>query len=224
MEKLADFGPLYTETHLGQFPVEPLNTFSNILFFMVAIYWFTRIKIQKPSDFQRFLKVSLPFLLIGFVGGTVYHATRSHIVWMLMDVIPIYILGVFAGIYHWRLIGVTLLQIIAIFALLLALPLFVLWTFVPENPNTPTVGYAILAFPVVLPLLIDQFKTEGRYLLLFLRPFVLILIALLFRAADFTGWVHDNFSVGTHWLWHCFGAATCHYLLVFMEKRSKHQV
>lgn len=220
--RVADLGPIYAETNFDQFPVEPFNTFSNLLFLIVAVYWTLRIGRQKNHNFKTFLKISLPLLFIGFVGGTVYHATRAHLAWMLMDVVPIYIIGIFTGIYHWRLIQFSFAKIIAVFVFLFAFPITLLWTVVPHNPNTPTLGYAILTLPVVLPLIIDQYRTKGKYFKLFVRPLALILIALSFRAADSTGWVQENLPIGTHWLWHSFGAATSYFLLVFMEKRSEH--
>ncbi len=222
MDTPADFGPVYTETNFEQWPVEPFNTFSNILFLVVAVYWATKIKKQTNQDFKTFLKVSLPLLLLGFVGGTVYHATRSHLAWMLMDVVPIYVIGVFTGVYHWRLIQYSLFKIIMVFVFLFVVPMTILWTLVPNGPNTPTFGYTILTIPVILPLIIDQIRTHGKYLKAFLLPLLLIAVALGFRALDSTLWVRNNLPIGTHWLWHSFGAATSHFLLVFMEKRSQH--
>ncbi len=224
MVQLADFGPFYAETNLEHFPVEPFNTYSNFLFLVVALFWLGRIKKQTNPQFKTFLKLSLPLLLVGFIGGSVYHATRSHLGWMLLDVVPIYILGVFAGVYQWRQLNLRLFTIILVFIFLLGVPLTLLWTLVPEGPNKPTLGYTLLTLPVLLPLVFDQFQFRGKYLPLLMRPIALVALALCFRALDSTVWVQQNLSIGTHWLWHCFGAATCHFLLVYMETRSQHLV
>lgn len=221
METLSDYGPIYAETDLSQFPVEPCNTFSNILFLLAALHWARRIDRQASKDFKLYLRFGLPLLLTGFVGGTVYHATRSHFGWMLMDVIPIYLIGLLTGVYQWKLIRYSFQQTLVILLAVVILPLFVLWKFVPPSDNTPTLGYLILALSVIVPLVIDQIRTQWKYAVLFFRPCFLIAIALCFRALDSTSFVQTNIPVGTHFLWHTFGGMTCHYLLVFMEERSK---
>lgn len=224
MHELSDFGPIYTETNLERFPVEPLNTVSNILFLVVALYWLRKINIYKSKDFRTYLKVSLPLLLTGYIGGTVYHATRSHVGWMLMDVVPIYFIGVITSTYHWRLIRFSLFQILGAFVFLLVIPLTILWTVVPSSPHTSTLGYLCLVIAVVAPLVIDLVKTRFRFLKEFLVPLILISMALTFRSLDSTSWVQEHFSIGTHWLWHTFGALTCYFLVRFMAERSKYQL
>jgi hypothetical protein len=41
---MPDGGPVYTETHPGQFIVEPWNAFTALLMLIPAIYWFYRIR------------------------------------------------------------------------------------------------------------------------------------------------------------------------------------
>ena len=40
----GDFGPFYAETHMGRLPVEPWNTFSNLAFLAIAVYWAFKIR------------------------------------------------------------------------------------------------------------------------------------------------------------------------------------
>jgi len=35
----GDVGPIYAETDMAHFPVEPLNTISNLIFLVLVIYW-----------------------------------------------------------------------------------------------------------------------------------------------------------------------------------------
>ena len=35
-----DNGPIYVETLMGRFPVEPWNTYSNLLFLALIVFWF----------------------------------------------------------------------------------------------------------------------------------------------------------------------------------------
>ncbi len=165
---------------------------------------------------------SLPFLLIGFLGGTIYHGTRSHWVWMAMDVLPIYILGIMTSYYHWRLIKISHKMIVLVFIVLFLLPNLILWTTLVHWPHRFTAGYLSLVIPCVLPMVLDQWRLGGKYLKSFLIPLVLILVSLLFRTLDSHPWVTMNFTIGTHWLWHLGGGLTCYFLLRHMESRSNH--
>ncbi|MGA8854131.1 MAG: hypothetical protein WB492_08135, partial [Christiangramia sp.] len=78
-----DSGPIYQETLAGRLPVEPFNTYSNIFFLIIIIYF--SLRVYRDYKNHRFLAWSLPVLFLGFIGGTVYHATRSHDIWMYMD-------------------------------------------------------------------------------------------------------------------------------------------
>ncbi len=215
-----DQGPLYTETNMAQFPVEPYNTLSNILFLIVALIWTVRLKKIQDRDFRNFLKINLPLLFVGYVGGTIYHATRSHLAWMLMDVLPIYLIGFLTALYHWKLIKTPVLKVAGIFLFFFVIPFSVFRFVLPPTPNTATLGYISLAIPVILPILLDQIKTQWVLVRSFLIPLLLLLAALFFRAADSTHWVQMKLPMGTHWIWHTLGALTCHWLLVYMRKRS----
>lgn len=221
LHRASDGGPWYQETKLDQFPVEPFNSFSNLFFLAVAIYWWLQLQKQTNIEFKRFLKVSLPLLLVGFVGGTAFHATRSHLAWMLMDVLPIYILGLMTAIYHWRLLVLPSWTVFLIFMIVLCLPMYLLWNFVPRTQNTPTIAYGILALTVLLPIVLDQVRRKGREALPLMQTLCLLAIALFFRALDSSDFVASHVSIGTHWLWHSFGAATCHFLLRFMSLRAQ---
>ena len=225
MELLPDYGPIYTETNLDRFPVEPLNTITNLLFLAVAIYWFRKKSSLNNQDFKNFLSVSLPLLLVGYVGGTIYHATRSHMGWMLMDVVPIYLIALTTSVYSWRLLNLSYFQIMGVFIAMVGIPLSLLWTLFPmsSSPHGATLGYFIMTLPVILPLLLDSIKMKWKFRKEFSKPLVLICLALIFRSLDSSPFVQENFIVGTHWLWHSFGAITCHYLLCFMMVRSEHQ-
>ena len=100
-----DHGPIYLETLMGRFPVEPWNTISNLLFLALIIYWFARVR--GDVAVHRFIAYSLPVLLIGWAGGTVYHATRSHDVWLFLDFGPIALLVLAVAVFFWRRQGVA---------------------------------------------------------------------------------------------------------------------
>jgi hemolysin III len=87
----SDYGPTYTETVpglvAGSFPVEPWKTWSNLIFVVL----FVHIALRSRLDYRRYplIVFSLPILAVGIVGGTVYHATRSHFMWLFLDFMPI---------------------------------------------------------------------------------------------------------------------------------------
>lgn len=220
----ADLGPIYTETDLSRFPVEPWNTISNLLFLVVALYWFVQVSKEQNREFKAFLKLCLPLLFIGYIGGSLYHATRAHFIWMVMDVAPIYVIALLTAIYQWQLVQASWKTIFLIFVGLLFIPVAILWLFVPFTNHTPTIGYVILALPILLPTIIDQLRLQGKLLWPFARVLLLLTIALAFRVLDSQPWVQVNMSVGAHWLWHSVGAATCHFLLVYMRQRAHYLV
>ena len=95
-----DSGPIYLETAMGRFPVEPWNTYSNLLFLALIVFWFLRVR-RNIRD-HLFIAYCLPVFLLGWVGGTVYHATRSHEVWLFLDWAPIALLALAVAIFFWH--------------------------------------------------------------------------------------------------------------------------
>ena len=224
MKILPDLGPVYTETNLNQFPVEPFNTFSNILFLIVTVYWYRRKKDVGDWEFRFFLDTNLPLLLIGYIGGSLYHATRSYTLWMAMDVAPIYVISFFVSLYHWHLIGVRGFKLILVFVFLFGLPEVVVWTVFSKHSGRYTMGYGVLILCVLLPILIDEFQKGWKYISFVIKPLICILVALGFRILDSCDFVQQNIRIGTHWLWHIFGALNCHFVLVYMNKRSLEKI
>ena len=98
-ENIQDFGPIYAETGKEGFLIEPFNTASNLIFLFLIIYWFLQVK-DKWKEHPLII-VSLPILTIGFLGGSIYHATRSHNIWLFLDFMPIMILCLLAMLRFW---------------------------------------------------------------------------------------------------------------------------
>jgi hypothetical protein len=204
-----DQGPLYTETpeaireglpYSGV--AEPWNAVTAFLFVVIVIFWFIRLRgrlFRHP-----FLAVALPILLVGGIGGTLYHGLRNWVGYFLMDVIPIYLLGLAVSLYWWIRLGPKLFHLIGMLAVLallnglgqLALPQ--VWAI--------NVSYAGLALIILVPLAIILIRTRCRYSGWVATAFVSFAIAWFFRLAD--TWQPPVLPMGTHWLWHTFGAAT----------------
>src|SRR5688500_11776601 len=93
-----DQGPFYTETPVQIREMqpysggiaEPWNTVTAFLFVVIVVVWIVRL--GRRIKRYPFFALTLPLLLIGGVGGTLYHGRRDWVGFFLMDVIPIYLL------------------------------------------------------------------------------------------------------------------------------------
>jgi len=222
MKTINDFGPAYTETDLSSFPVEPFNTFSNILFLVVVIYWYMQIRnTVLPPRFKKYLIFSLPILLVGYVGGTIYHATRSHDIWLLLDFLPILILVLITSYFCWRRLKMSLPMIALCVFGLIALPRLYVYSFSKEAGVNLSFSYFILSLAVTLPIFIYEFKSDRKTLNSFLLALGTVMFALCFRVADKSDFVVNYMPIGTHWLWHSFGAIGCHFLILYLKKSEE---
>ncbi|MDR6299649.1 hypothetical protein [Mesonia maritima] len=211
-----DSGPIYKETVEGRFPVEPFNTLSNFLFLAIIIYF--SLKVYKDYKKHSFLAGALPVLSIGFIGGTIYHATRSHEIWLLMDWVPIILLCLAVSIYFTLKDGNNWLQKIWLLLLVLVLVFGVRFINWPAKLKI-SIGYIATALGLLLPLVIYLIKTNfknGSQILYAVSAFSL---AILFRILDKR---LDLLEMGTHWLWHSFGAIAVFFLMnyIFLIKKS----
>jgi hypothetical protein len=205
-----DQGPLYTETpaelQAGQpYPglvAEPWNTATAFLFVLIAVYWLARLRgrlFRHP-----FLAVALPLLLVGGIGGTLYHGLRNWVGFFLMDVLPIYLLGLLVSIYWWIRLGPRLRDLVAMIVVLAILQLLGQW----QLPHHWAIqlSYAILAMLILIPLTVVLIRTRFRHWQWVATALVSFGIAWFFRNAD--TWRPPLLPMGTHWLWHTFGAVT----------------
>ena len=196
-----DGGPLYTETDLNAPIVEPWNTASAALFVLIAAWWMWRLR-GRFSKYP-FLTGCLPILLVGGIGGTVYHATRSAKAWFLMDVIPIAILAMAAAVYIWVRLRPQLW--LALLAITLTLALQCL-RFLQglDRQWMINISYGSLAGLVLLPIGIALVRTRFRDAGWVGTALACFVIAWFCRIAD--AGRPEFFPMGTHWLWHTFGA------------------
>lgn len=206
----SDFGPIYTETiDLSRFPVEPWNTYSNLIFLAVAIFIALKTRL-KAKEFP-LLVISLPILLVGFIGGTIYHATRSHRIWLMMDYMPIMILCLFVSVYLLKhLLGNT------IRALIVVIIGFVLMRLIFVTASFPigiriTFGYSALASLILLPAFLVSRKYPSHRIYL-IRATLLFALAIAFRFIDKSALL----PMGTHFLWHVFGGLSVWSLVYFL--------
>lgn len=208
-----DSGPLYKETMVGRFPVEPWNTYSNLLFFIVLVYW--SFKVYKNVKRHKFIALTLPLLLIGNIGGNIYHATRSSDLWLYMDSIPIFLLCFFIATYF--VLKQRMYRIYIFFMFILPfLHLYLIHSVfeVPEFVER-MLEYPILAIIVLFPLFRWLSLTKWK-------NFYLVAMSLLFFTIAITARIIDLkahfMPMGTHWLWHTFGAFMTYTLILYIYK------
>lgn len=207
-----DSGPIYQETMAGRFPVEPFNTFSNVFFLIIILYFSFRV--YKDYKNHRFLAWSLPVLFMGFIGGTVYHATRSHDFWMYLDWLPIIILCLAVSIYYTFKLNISSKLRNVLVLTVLFLVFGVQFLPLPQHVNT-SVGYIATAVGLLLPIItyfFTNYKQHWPYVLLAIVSFG---FAISFRVLDNSMYI---LPMGTHWLWHCFGALSVFFLMSFIYK------
>jgi len=214
-----DTGPIYKETIAGRFPVEPFNTYSNLIFLFIVIYF--GIKIYKKPKNQWFLMVALPFIFIGYVGGTLYHGLRNEEAWLLLDWVPIRGLSFAAVLYFifkWKKTwGKRLIFIGLIGAAFIGLRYLPLPAQLEHN-----IGYLISALSILIPIIGYLFKTKGRHLRPVVTAFVIFTLAVLFRFLD-KRLDFEFFWMGTHWLWHLLGGTAVFFILQYIYRDNKAQ-
>ncbi len=211
--RLPDGGPLYAETNLDHLIAEPWNAASAALFLLIVAYWARKIWGKWREN--PFLSFVVPVLAIGGIGGSLYHAFRVSQVFLTMDWMPIMILCLAASMYFFSLASgrwwLGLLVMVVLFFLQ-----GLMYRLLPPSFGI-NAGYALMGLMVLTPTvwLLALRRFEGaKWVALALIAFV---AALFFRIADGWGWL----PMGTHFLWHVFGAAACHLMLEFIYRLKK---
>lgn len=217
----GDFGPTYRETIpgllTGGYPVEPWNTYSNLVFLLLAAH----LSIITRFDYKKYplVVISLPILLIGWIGGTVYHGTRSHSVWLIMDFVPISILSLSAAFSFWNRLtkrwyfSIPLLLVVALSGRLIGRVL--------SNDRTVKIslGYVSLAMTLLFPLAVIVVRSAPKEIWSILAIVVSFSTAIFFRIAD----KENLLPMGTHWLWHIFGGVAVWFLMLLVVRLNDHE-
>ena len=206
---LRDGGQAYTETNLDRLIVEPWNFVTAILFFLLAVYWLKVV--LKNLKAHRFLFAMLILLVIGGIGGSIYHGFRYHRAFLMMDWMPIMLITFSASVYFfiksWGKWWPPLILILAYF--------FIQGSIFRSGIPIQTainISYASMAVIVLFPIVWYLIKTgfAGYHFVTFaLASFAL---ALFFRWTDKFDWL----PMGTHFLWHIFGLIAVHLMLRFV--------
>jgi hemolysin III len=223
---ITDGGPIYWETFLylqartNHWLVEPWNAGSAALFLVVALVW--ALCLRANLRLYPFILYGLAILAVGGVGGTLYHALRSQPIYLLMDWLPIVILTYSMAV--WFLLRLTRKRWLALayvaggLALIFVGIMIVVLVF-GAGTVAASVGYALLGVQAAGPITLYIIKTRYRDALWFWLALACFALAVVFRAADMEGWL----PMGTHFLWHLFGAAMANFLIVYLWRvRTQH--
>ena len=212
-----DQGPIYRETDMSRLPVEPWSTASNLIFLVVFIYFAFKTK----YNYKKFplLVVFISILLVGWIGGTIYHATRSHDIWLKLDYMPIMFLVLMSSIYFWReLVGKWIL--VFTFTMLPIISYYFMYknlTF--SHSISISIGYSVMAFVVVVPLILHCIYKNPKAWKFLVGALVSFAFAITFRVLD--NQLGNSLSMGTHFLWHLFGGFCCFFMMYYVYSSEK---
>ena len=226
MKRFRDRGPIYVETikyfesDKDHMIIEPFNTASAALFFVISIWFLYRYR--KENMRSSFILYAVIMLFIGGVSGTIYHAFRIWPVFMYVDggTIGVLMLSFTAWIIY-KLTRNLWFSILAI-PLGMGLVFIMIGLLVRSGINfDPSLGYAMMGVIVIIPLIIYSFRTKfrgGRFILLALLAFS---IAVFSRAFD----LKSSLPMGSHFLWHLSGALATIFMFyyVWAEERLRLQ-
>lgn len=217
-------GPRYIETDRSLWIVEPFNAASAALFLLVAVYWLWRLR-GRYREYP-FLTACLPLVLIGGVGGTVFHGFRGHRVWLFIDWVPIAILCFAVGIYLWskllRRWWYALIIIPVVFGIQTVN--FTIARAVGRFGLGIAFSYSLLGAVILVPAIAVLVKTGWRFGRWPLAALLFFVAAIAARQIDShavdTGrtWLTDWMPMGSHFLWHVFGAAAGHCVAEYLYR------
>ena len=225
--RLPDGGTAYAETDLSALIKEPWNTASLIPFALIIGYWVWQLRGRWRE--QPVLSASIGLMVIGLVGGMMYHGTRSSVVWLVMDFVPIALSVLLVAMYFWVEVGAGLPRVGRVAMALLPFVTVALGGAIVRGlaqtswplQTRINVNYSLMASAVLLPIGIVLVRTRGahgRWMALALGCFA---GAVACRALDRE--LLGLLPMGTHWLWHVLGASASwflsRYLYAYVESR-----
>jgi hypothetical protein len=229
-DRMPDRGPRYLETPPDPYApdapliAEPWNAVTASFFVWIVVAWAWRLRGRYRQ--YPFLVCCMPILLAGGIGGTLYHATRASVAYFLLDVIPISLLGLAGSLYMalryfgrrqlWLLPAVVAVYVIANQVLFSAVG--------PVSPQLRiNLSYASLAVLVLVPVGMVLWSTRFRHGGWVVSGVISFVFAWIFRLIDRD--VGAYLPMGSHWLWHTFGAITTALIVEYfylVEGERKH--
>lgn len=218
LQQVNDSGPIYKETIMGRFPVEPFNTASNLIFLASIIYF--SILIYKSKKKHWFLTFCMPVFLAGFIGGTIYHATRSDEFWLLLDWVPIVVLCFACSLYFIFRSPVPSWEKIMLGLAILGLNIIPRISPIPKGYRN-SIGYIGTAIAVLLPIFLYAYRHKWKHFKFIAFTLLSFVTAVSFRTLD-KKYDVEFLYMGTHWLWHTFGGIAVFFLMryIYMDNEN----
>lgn len=237
-DRMPDRGPRYLETPLdpfaadAPFPAEPWNTVTASFFIVIVFFWAWRLR-GRYWQFP-FLTLCMPVLLVGGIGGTLYHGLRTSSLFFFLDVIPISLLGLAGSVYlavkvwhgrgWWYIVFSVLAYGIFTWFITVIIQPLPFWARNSINGNTIAVNanYASLAIVVLIPLLGVLLKMRFRHVGWVIAGLLSFGMAWFFRLVDRA--IGLQLPMGSHWLWHTFGAIATALLIEFFYRVEREKI
>lgn len=207
---LDDGGPLYSETDLSRWIVEPWNAATSILMMLPAVFWL--IKSIRHSSNNYFFYFCLALVFMGGLGSALFHAFRISKIFLMLDIIPSAVLTLSLSIWFWlKLFKSKWTLVVFIFAVVLLR--FLLFGFLPQH-QAINLSYLLSGIAILLPLCLFLFQTHWAGILNVMLTVLFFTVALLFRETDTIrlNWL----PIGTHFLWHVFSAAGSFFMMKYL--------
>lgn len=219
-QQLRDGGPVYTETHAGQFIVEPWNALSSLFIILPAIYWLFQIGSEYRN--YKFLIFCIPLMILGGSGSTLFHAFRTSRFFLILDILPTAILTLAIAIYFWIKVFNKWWHI-----LFIIIPSIILryWIFTSDYFHefmAINLAYITTGTLIGLPLLILLVKTKFYKVAEVIAAIILFIGAIMFREMDSRP---INFlPMGTHFLWHTLTGFGAYFILSYLYHFRKREL
>ena len=221
-DRMPDRGPRYTETPADPYApdapyiAEPWNAVTASFFIWIVVAWAWRLR-GRYREYP-FLMCCMPILLAGGIGGTLYHATRVSVIYFLLDVIPISLLGLAGSIcMAFRYFGRRKLWILPVVIVVYIACNQLFFTVVGPISSTLRINlsYASLAVLILTPIALVLIRTRFRHGGWVVAGVLSFVIAWFFRLVDREPEMVAHLTMGTHWLWHTFGALTTIFIVEY---------
>ncbi len=197
---IHDHGPMYAETisSAGGWIIEPWNALSSLVIAAPAVYWAWKLRGQYRKFW--FLALCMPFLFLNGLGSTLFHATRSSDLLLMMDVLPAAIVTMLVSIYFWVRALPKWWMVIPVMVVSGGLRPLMFYLF--EPPLSINMGYLVGGLTFLIPLVIILSRTKFQGVGYIIGVIAAFTVALLCRQFDL-----DSMGIlpmGTHFLWHVF--------------------
>ena len=205
------------ETVPGRFPVEPFNAISNFAFLAIIIYWTWKTKFR--IRLYPVIVITMPLIFGAFICGMMHHILRSGKEWHILNLICISYAVITTCVYLWyRVTGSWMKSFLCVFSIPLIFRLFLASISLPEVISVAVV-FVVMAMAIMIPACIHCIRNHLKNLDLLIISSISFMIALVFRQIDAN--LVGISTIGTHFLWHIFGAISVFFVLKYLFLADK---